>query len=289
MDGFAGADNLRPIDVEGFEAPPAREPALIGDAPTLRWLPIRSLLVDDRYQRHMKRTGASNVRRIAAEFTWARFAPVIAAPAMPGFWSLIDGQHRTTAALLRGFDEVPAMVVDVDLAGQAGAFAGINGVVTAINPLSVHRAKVLAGDPAAAAVAAVCAKAGVTIAPYVKPTAQLAHNETTALASVQAAMRLHGDAVTALALRCIAHSGQKHHSLKGLPIRGVARMLADRPAWAKRGEAVVEACRRVNLLRIADLLQGVGHKPGADAIKAYADNLTKQLAVVLGPPVDVAA
>lgn len=59
-----------------------------------------------------------------------QFAPIIGAPIEGGQWAIVDGQHRTTAAVLRGIEKVPCQVVQADRIQQAAAFAAVNGSVT---------------------------------------------------------------------------------------------------------------------------------------------------------------
>jgi hypothetical protein len=72
-----------------------------GPAPQLLWIEIKDLVIDPSYQRHIGKRGAANIRQIAENFDWSKFAPVIIAPIEGGQYAVVDGQHRTTAALLR--------------------------------------------------------------------------------------------------------------------------------------------------------------------------------------------
>src|ERR1700693_5195445 len=77
----------------------------------LQWLKITDLVVDPAYQRPIVGKGRRNVDRIARAFSWSCFAPVVVSPVEGGKFAIIDGQHRTTAAALVGFDSVPCQVV----------------------------------------------------------------------------------------------------------------------------------------------------------------------------------
>ena len=70
-----------------------------GPAPMLSWLPVEQFVVDDTYQREVGKRGRSNVQHIAEHFDWSKFAPVIVAPVEGGLYAIVDGQHRTTAAI----------------------------------------------------------------------------------------------------------------------------------------------------------------------------------------------
>jgi hypothetical protein len=91
------------------------------------WIEVKRLVTDKTYQREISRAGSINVERIAEYFEWAKFSPVIVAPVEGGMFSIIDGQHRAMAAMLRGIEKVPCEIVHIDRARQAEAFAAMNG------------------------------------------------------------------------------------------------------------------------------------------------------------------
>lgn len=134
---------LRHIDLAGRPRRPGRKAAV----PQLTWLPVAMLRIDDSYQRPIGTSNWKNIEAIAAEFDWARFTPVLAAPLDGGLFAIIDGQHRTHAAALRGHDAVPAMVVPMTHAEQARAFAWVNGQVTAMTVFHVYKAALAAMEP----------------------------------------------------------------------------------------------------------------------------------------------
>lgn len=157
----------RMIDIEGREVVPAKVEA----RPELVWLQISDLVIDEDYQRPLKRANWAQIEKIAAAFTWSHFSPVLVAPVGERF-AIIDGQHRTHAAKLVGLTEVPCMVMDLDEAGQARAFAAVNGVVTAVTAGHVFKAAFRAGEPWALAAKAAVEAAGVRLVPY-NPSAAL--------------------------------------------------------------------------------------------------------------------
>ena len=99
---------MRSISTEGLEKPVN---VSAGAVPMLQWLRIEDLLVDPAYQRPIVGQGQRNVMRIAKAFSWSCFSPVVVSPIEGGKFVIIDGQHRTTAAALIGFDSVPCQVV----------------------------------------------------------------------------------------------------------------------------------------------------------------------------------
>lgn len=134
----------RQIDISG-QAPvdvPARH-----HTPGLDWVRIDQLLIDEDYQRPLAQRNWQTIRRIAAQFDWARFTPVMVAK-IPGggHYALIDGQHRAHAAALVGLSCIPAMIVDVPASAQAAAFAAINTQRTAVSAFHIFRAALVSGE-----------------------------------------------------------------------------------------------------------------------------------------------
>src|SRR3546814_13493266 len=63
-----------------------------------------------------------------------------------GQFAIVDGQHRTTAAMLRKQPTVPCQIVQADRAKQAAAYAAVNGNVTRTTPTQLFHARMAAGD-----------------------------------------------------------------------------------------------------------------------------------------------
>lgn len=133
---------FRAIDITGRElVTPASQPA-----PQLMWVEIDQLVIDDRYQRPMASSNWVAIRAIASRFMWSRFSPVLVAPIEGGRYAVIDGQHRAHAAALCGFERIPAMVALVAPEEQALAFIDINTQQIKVQPNTVYRAALTAGE-----------------------------------------------------------------------------------------------------------------------------------------------
>jgi len=180
----------------------------VGAAPMLQWIAIASLRIDPSYQRHVLRAGEKNILAIARKFEWAKFAPVIVAPVEGGQFAIIDGQHRTTAAALRGLKEVPCQVVTADRRKQAEAFAAVNGNVTAMSSLQLHAARLASGEPRALALTEACAAADVTICRYPVPGNKMKPGETLAVGVLNGLLEKYGRDVFVAALSCITRTRQ---------------------------------------------------------------------------------
>lgn len=148
---------MRAIDASKLKRPEQIDP---GPAPMMQWLRIDALVVDDSYQRDLKPGNWKAIRSIAAQFRWSRFSPVFVAPIEGGKFAIIDGQHRTHAAALCGFAEVPCQIVQMSREEQAASFAAVNGLVTRVTNWQIFKAALAAGEDWAHGAAAVATEAG---------------------------------------------------------------------------------------------------------------------------------
>ena len=147
------------------EASPKDRPGKVdaGPAPMLQWIRIDKLVVDDTYQRELKFGNWKAIRRIADNFLWSRFSPVFVAPVEGGRFAIIDGQHRTHAAAMCGFAEVPCQVVQMSVEEQAAAFAAVNGLVTKVTTWQIYKAAHAAGEEWAMKIASCAEEAGCKV------------------------------------------------------------------------------------------------------------------------------
>lgn len=186
-------DELRSIDVSKLD----RQALSDQPAPMLQWVPIEKLVVDPSYQREVTGAGWATIRRIASDFRWSRFAPLLCAPIEGGRFSIIDGQHRAHAAAACGIEAVPAMIVPVSRAEQARAFADVNGKVTAVSNHHIYRAAITAGEAWALECRAACEEAGCWLMTSNNSTANKRAGQVYAIALVRDLVaRGHATAVT---------------------------------------------------------------------------------------------
>lgn len=191
----------RTIDIEDREVVPAKVEA----RPELVWLRIADLVIDEDYQRPLKKGNWTQIEKIAAAFTWSHFSPVLVAPVGERF-AIIDGQHRTHAAKLVGLTEVPCMVMELDEVGQARAFAAVNGVVTAVTPGHVFKAAFRAGEPWALAAKAAVERAEARLVPYTPTAANKKPGEVYCIAFVRDQVNLGRAHLLTTALSAINRS-----------------------------------------------------------------------------------
>ena len=185
-------------------------PKSAGKPPKLEFLSLSKMRIDDSYQRRIERRGLSTIVRICNEFDWNRFAPLIVArvPGPEEVYSIIDGQHRATAALVRGFDMVPCAIMAAAALEQASIFAAVNGNVTPITIFQLFKAARAAKVEWAMAVDDVCTAAGIKPLTYPKAKREINPFETMAIGTLRKLILRHGtDEVTAALKHAAGQSG----------------------------------------------------------------------------------
>lgn len=236
----------RPIDTSGYAA--LTPSGNLGPAPQLQWLPIDQLVIDDSYQRDITKQGRGNVRKIAENFSWTFFAPVIVSPIEGGRYAIIDGQHRTTAAALVGVKEVPCALVISDRVTQAKAFRAINAQVTRMHPLQIFAARLSAGDPDACRADEMARHAGVKI---LRSVSTCGPRDTLAAGTlVDIAARDAG--IGRLTLKCLAHCGERNGSnlLRAAIITALFEILLDHAEWRVDEARLIQIVGYLNIFRM---------------------------------------
>lgn len=175
--------SLRPLTAPTFNL---AEPKSAGRPPKLDFLPLASLRIDDSYQRTIEARGMRTIATIHNEFDWNRFAPLIVAH-VPGSaqYVIIDGQHRATAALLRGFEKVPCAIVEATAMEQASIFSAVNGTVTPITIFQLFKAARAAKVEWALEIDTVCKASGLTPLVYPKAKSSIKPFETMAIGTLR--------------------------------------------------------------------------------------------------------
>lgn len=253
---------MRQISAEGINA--AIETTDHGAAPMLQWIDIEKLMVDDAYQRPIRGDGRRNVAKIAKNFRWSRFAPVVVSPIEGDRYAIVDGQHRTTAALIAGLKQVPCQIIVASPTEQAAAFAAINGNVTRMHRMALHRAAAAAGDPAALAINAVARKAGVVVLAYPKSELNQEPGETMAVGTIGQCIKTYGEAIVTLALRCVT---QTRNRVKGGLISPVIAALCAvisrlPPSVRKNETGIIATFDKINIIREYGKSCGTERQPG---------------------------
>ncbi len=259
------------------EGHPARLSA--GPPPQLDWIRIERLVVAEAYQRPITSAGRLNVRRIADRFQWSRFSPVIVAPVEGGLFAIIDGQHRTTAAAMIGIESVPCQIVLATPGEQAEAFTAINGAVTRVTRLALHRAAVAAGDSDAKLIADTTRRAGVTVLAYPKSELNQEPCETMAIGALSDALRNYGAAPVETALRCIVNTRNRVRGGLSAPIvAAVCAFAARRLARGIEEKALLAFFEDVILIREADKARMAEREKGVAVWTVLVERLEERWA-----------
>lgn len=234
---------LRPV--EPLEMDVSTAAPVAGAPGRLEMLPVARLRIDSRYQRPVSARGKANIKRIALNFDWAKFLPLIAVPEGGGF-AVVDGQHRAIAAATLGIERVPAYVHELDGPAAAGAFAAINGSVVRISPADLYLAQLASGDPEALALQRVLDCAGVRVVSLKRHDFEV--GETRAVNVLRRALRTYGADLLTTVLQCITETGDGNPGLIiGAVVNGVAR------AIEKKADLLAEPSRLFDLFDQIDL------------------------------------
>lgn len=238
-------------------APPAARSH--GAKPALKWLPVSRLSVDMAYQRSLESERSKRlIANIAAGFEWALFGVVTVAPLPFETWELMDGQHRVAGAKAAGITEVPASIIQAPTVEQrARIFRAANSQRVAMHAYSLYHASVLHKDPAAMAIADLCAKADVEIPRYPMQRANLRPNETLALGALKklAAEQAPAGAIRTLKILRAAFPDDRG-VLTAHMIMGLRQWIREHPAADDL--AVAEALQNHTLQRLESRIFSVG-------------------------------
>lgn len=144
-----------------------------GKEPELKRLSIKELYIPVKYQRNLD--GASslrNIEHIEKNFNWDMFGILTVCKTTAKFdkYSVLDGQHRLRAAERRDdISVVPCLILAPrDYKAQAAIFLDINSRRVPLNSFQTHRAALIAGDPLAEQLEAICKEAGVVVPSYIQ-------------------------------------------------------------------------------------------------------------------------
>ncbi|HWG06014.1 MAG TPA: ParB N-terminal domain-containing protein [Beijerinckiaceae bacterium] len=189
------------------------ENEVLAGKPQLGWLPVSDLYVDADYQRSLEtRASQALIARIVDEFDWCKFQAITAVPRDDEGWFIVDGQHRTEAARRLGETHVPACVVPrVDQSSQAAIFVAANKQKVAVNQYALYHAQIVAGDPVAKQLAAICKRAEIVIPRSTPSATDMPAGVSLALGTLLTLVRRHGPAAS-LPVEAVA---SQYRTIKG--------------------------------------------------------------------------
>lgn len=194
----------------------------VGERPTLEWVSVDLIDVDNNYQRELK---TSLVEKILRRFAWSKFGALVLSRQENGRFTVVEGQHRWKAACLHpDISEVPAVIVShADLAGEASSFLAINRDRMAVSSVEQYWAGLTAGDDAAIAISKVLQSAGCDVVPapgHYRP------NLTNSITAIDRCLKRYGHGATRRALLVIRAAWPNDpKSLRGTLITALARII----------------------------------------------------------------
>lgn len=179
-----------------------------GRQPSIEWVPLGELRIDDSYQRSIE-TDASRklIRAIAAEWDWDVFDVLKVSRRPDNSLFVIDGQHRRAAAELRGdITQLPCVLKRcAGPAEEARIFIASNRGRKRMSRIDDFRAALGAGDADALAIARLVDAAGLKIARHEQP-AHVAPGELMIVGSLRTLFIKHGERALGQALTLIGEA-----------------------------------------------------------------------------------
>jgi hypothetical protein len=207
-----GLRSIRPLPPESLRGV---EPAAVGKKlPKFELVDPKTLYVEEAYQRDVLRNGVALVRKIYANFNWARYkCPVcVRLPESGNVLVCIDGQHTATACATHpSIEQIPVMVVsaaEVEL--RAAAFVGHNRDRLNLTPPVIYHAELAAGDPMAVLVDRACKAAGASILHKSINLRDQHHpvGSTIAIGTIKQIAKRQGEAALVRVLRLLVRAGR---------------------------------------------------------------------------------
>lgn len=167
-----------------------------GRQPSIEWVPIGELLIDDSYQRSID-TNASRklIREIASNWNWDVLDILKVSRRPDDRLFLVDGQHRRAAAELRGdIPQLPCVLKRCSgPADEARLFIAANRGRKRMSRIDDFRAAIGAGDADALAIERIVTAAGLTIARHELPR-HLEPGQLMNVVGLRSLLRKHGEA-----------------------------------------------------------------------------------------------
>lgn len=143
--------------------PRGEKPQPLGARPVLKWVRPTDLLVDDTYQRELKRRSIALISGMVRGFMWRKMKPPIVVQVGKDL-HCVNGQHTAIGAATLGIKEIPVFVVEAStVEDRADAFVSHNRDHIPMTPLDLHHGAVGAANQAALTVQHTCKRAGIRL------------------------------------------------------------------------------------------------------------------------------
>jgi hypothetical protein len=266
---------MRSISFESYAKPRA---TAAGTAPVLQWLPVTELVVDPAYQPLLQGRCRRSVERIAASFSWCRFAAVVVAPMGEGKFAIIDGQLRTTAAALVGFKKVPCLIVAATREEQAAAYRAINQAGPTVSRMAQHIAGLFASEPSAVQLADVCARAEVELLRYPVPADRQSAGQTMAVGAISQCLKRYGEETLITALQCVTQTTNNiPGALSARTIKALCAVLGGNHALRDSGLRLLEIFDTIDLASLSTVGAGNGGQRKINPVQLITDRIRSEI------------
>lgn len=185
----------------------------IGSQPSIEWIHLNRLSVDEVYQRSTDNEASRRlIASIAAKFDWRLCGPLVVSRRTDDTLTIIDGQHRWMAASRRNdIPQLPCCVFRYEsIEEEARMFILANRARKPMNRLDDYFAALAAADEDALEIQQLVMDAGLRVARNTA-SAAWAPSEVAFTAAIATSIRKFGPAVTSAVLTNIAEAfpGQK--------------------------------------------------------------------------------
>lgn len=220
-------DALRPV--APIKAPDVT-PSALGEPPSLVWIVLEELVINDAYQRHVSEKSVTLIRRMVARFDWGRVKALSVVAIGGGKYEVIDGQHTAIAAATHGgIDALPCLLTrDRDAAMRAADFVSLNRDRLAMTPMQVFFAELAAGEELAGDVDRGVRAAGGRVLKYPPPHAKFDVGDAICVAQLRALARAGGVAYVKRAVRICVEG-------RCAPVKAVTLKALQKLIWGGKG------------------------------------------------------
>lgn len=239
----SGARAIAPIKIPAKPTP--RE--VSAEMPEIRLVYPTDLRVEPAYQRDLSGKSISLIRKIVAEWDWARFKPPVCAETSDGLF-VIDGQHTAIAAASHPKPfRIPIIVISADaIERRAESFVAHNRDRVAMTPYQILHAEAVAGGKDARTIFEIITRAGGSIPRYAPQKGKAKPGEIVCVSEMRAILRMNGPRVLervvriAVQARCAPVTMVVARSLRQLLVLPSAKATASLP-----DETIAEGLRSI--------------------------------------------
>lgn len=184
-----------------------------GQRPSLEFRPIGDLMIDPAYQRSIDTAGSQLlIRRIATDWNWDLCQPLNVARRPEGALFVMDGQHRLSAAVLRGdiYDLPCVITASKGSEDEAASFVALNQQRLKLSKIEIFRASLAAGNVEAHDIREALEMAGLSVASTTNYDSWKA-GQIGNIAGLELCLRTHGQRI--LRMACLAGAVAFHEQV----------------------------------------------------------------------------